>query len=162
VATLSSSDTEEASELLSLSPAHGPHSPFSELLSSSGGDLFDDWPEANDMAMSVYVALAADALSSHTSMVGACVALKNPMLMTHLLGSPVHELVHLKNHGCGSLRLLVLRGGNIRRQMLTLSALLWSPFCAVVHLMPQILIGQNGKLCTLSFWRRASLILVNV
>jgi hypothetical protein len=71
VASLSSSDTEEALELLSLSPACGPHSPLSELPSSSGSDLFDDCPEANDMAVSVYVALTVDASSSHTSTFGA-------------------------------------------------------------------------------------------
>jgi hypothetical protein len=71
VVTLSSSDTEEALELLSLSPARGPHSPISEVHSSSGSDLFDDWPEANDMDVSVYIVLAAYALSSHASMVSA-------------------------------------------------------------------------------------------
>jgi hypothetical protein len=71
VITLSSSDTEEALELLSLSPARGPHSPLSKLRSSSGCDLFDDWPEANDMAVSVYVALTTDASSSRTSIVSA-------------------------------------------------------------------------------------------
>jgi hypothetical protein len=60
VATLSSSDIEEALELLSLSPARGQRSPFSETHSSSGSDLLDDWPEANDMAASVYNALTAD------------------------------------------------------------------------------------------------------
>jgi hypothetical protein len=56
--------------LLSLSPAHGPHSPLSKFHSSCGSNLFDDWPEANDMAASVYVALTVDALSSHASTVG--------------------------------------------------------------------------------------------
>jgi hypothetical protein len=69
VVTLSSSYTKEALELLSLSPARGPHSQLSGLRSSSGSDLFEDWPEANDMAASVYVALTADALSSRTSIV---------------------------------------------------------------------------------------------
>jgi hypothetical protein len=64
VASLSSSGTNEASELLSLSPAHGPHS-------SSRIDLFVDWPKANNMAMSVYVALTAYASSSLMSTVGA-------------------------------------------------------------------------------------------
>jgi hypothetical protein len=64
---LSSSDTEEVLELLSLSPACGYHSPLSNLRSSSDSDLFEDWPEANDMAASVYVALIADALSSRVS-----------------------------------------------------------------------------------------------
>jgi hypothetical protein len=71
VVTLSSSDNEEALELLSLSPVRGPHSPPSELRSSSSRDLFDDWLEANDMAASVYVALTADALSSRMPMVSA-------------------------------------------------------------------------------------------
>jgi hypothetical protein len=64
---LSSSDTEEVLELLSLSPTCGYHSPLSNLRSSSDSDLFEDWPEANDMAASVYVALIADALSSRVS-----------------------------------------------------------------------------------------------
>jgi hypothetical protein len=71
VASLSSSHTEEALELLSLSPARGPHSPLSKLHSSSSSDSFDDWPKANDMAASVYVVLTADASSSHMSTVGA-------------------------------------------------------------------------------------------
>jgi hypothetical protein len=71
VVTLSSSDTVEALELLSLSPARDPHSPLSKFRSSSGGDLFNDWPEANDMVVSVYVALTTHASSSHTSIVGA-------------------------------------------------------------------------------------------
>jgi hypothetical protein len=54
VVTLLSSDIEEGLELLSLSPTHGL---LSELHSSSGSELFDDWPKANDVATSVYVAL---------------------------------------------------------------------------------------------------------
>jgi hypothetical protein len=71
VVTLSSSDTEEAIELLSLTPARGPHSPLLELRSSSSSDLFKDWPKANDMAVSVNVVLTADASSSRASMVDA-------------------------------------------------------------------------------------------
>jgi hypothetical protein len=61
--TLSSSDTEEALELLSLSPAHGLSSRLSE-----GSDLFEDWPKANDMAASVYVAFTAEISSSRALM----------------------------------------------------------------------------------------------
>jgi hypothetical protein len=50
---LSSSNTEEAIELLSLSPARGYPSLLSNLRSSSNSDLFEDWPEANNMAASV-------------------------------------------------------------------------------------------------------------
>jgi hypothetical protein len=71
VVTLSSSDTKEALELLSLNPARGPHSALLKLRSSSGSDLFDDWPEANDMAVSIYVALTTDASSSRASTVNA-------------------------------------------------------------------------------------------
>jgi hypothetical protein len=39
---LSSSDTEEALELLSLSPAHGYHPPLLNLGSSSDSDMFED------------------------------------------------------------------------------------------------------------------------
>jgi hypothetical protein len=56
---------------LSLSPAHGPPSRPSDPCSSSGSDLFEDWPKANDMVVSVYVALTAYASSSHTSMTTA-------------------------------------------------------------------------------------------
>jgi hypothetical protein len=66
---LSSSNTEEMLELLSLSPACGYYSPLSKLRTSSESDLFEDWPEANDMAASVYDALTADASSSHASSV---------------------------------------------------------------------------------------------
>jgi hypothetical protein len=64
---LSSSDTEESLVLLSLSPAHGYHSPLSNLQSSSNSDLFRDWLEANDMVASVYIALIADGSSSRAS-----------------------------------------------------------------------------------------------
>jgi hypothetical protein len=69
--TLSSRDTKEALELLPLSPACGPHSRLFEPSSNSGSDLFKDWPEANDMAVSVYVALTMDASSSRTSATNA-------------------------------------------------------------------------------------------
>jgi hypothetical protein len=67
VVNLSSGNTEEALELLSLSPTHGPPSRPSDPCSSSGSNLFEDWPKANDMAVSVYVALIADASSSCAS-----------------------------------------------------------------------------------------------
>jgi hypothetical protein len=67
----SSSDTEEALDLLSLSPAHDPRSLVSKPRSSSDDDLFDDSPEANDMAANVYVALSVDASSSCASVVDA-------------------------------------------------------------------------------------------
>jgi hypothetical protein len=57
--------------LLSLSPTRGPHSPLSEPHSSSDSDLFDDWPEANDIDASVYIALTTYASSSHVSTTGA-------------------------------------------------------------------------------------------
>jgi hypothetical protein len=71
VVTLSSSDTEEALELLFLSPPRDSVSHISEPSYSSGSDQFDDWPEANDIAVSVYVALIADASSSRISTVNA-------------------------------------------------------------------------------------------
>jgi hypothetical protein len=76
VLTLSSSDTEEDLEFLSLSLVHGVSSQHSggdaqELLSSSGSDLFGDWPEVNDMATSIYVALTAEASSYHAPAVDA-------------------------------------------------------------------------------------------
>jgi hypothetical protein len=69
VVTLSSCDAEEALELLSLSPGHGVSSrPFggdaSEPSSCSSSDLFEDFPEANDMTTSVYVVLTTEASSS--------------------------------------------------------------------------------------------------
>jgi hypothetical protein len=61
---LLSSDTEEVLELLPLSPTPGYPSLLSDLRSGSDSELFEDWPEANDMAASVHIALTADALSS--------------------------------------------------------------------------------------------------
>jgi hypothetical protein len=66
-----SSDTEEALDLLILSPAHGPLSPASGPCLGSDSDVFIDWPEVNDMAASLYVALNVDALSSHASAIDA-------------------------------------------------------------------------------------------
>jgi hypothetical protein len=76
VVTLSSSDSEEALEVLSLSPAHDLTSQLSEgdvlePSSNSGSDLFEDWPKANNMSASIYVALTAEASSSRASMADA-------------------------------------------------------------------------------------------
>jgi hypothetical protein len=71
VVNLSSSDIEEAFDLVFLSPVHGPHSPTLNPRSGSNSNVFDDWPEVNDMAASVYVALTADASSSRVSTVDA-------------------------------------------------------------------------------------------
>jgi hypothetical protein len=62
---LSSSNTEEVLNLLFFSPAHDSCSPVSNLRLGFGSNMFEDWPESNDMAASVYIALTADALSSH-------------------------------------------------------------------------------------------------
>jgi hypothetical protein len=69
VVTISSSNTEEALELLSLGPCHNLASQVSGdnvrgPTSSSGSDLFEDWPKANDITMSVYIALTMEASSS--------------------------------------------------------------------------------------------------
>jgi hypothetical protein len=74
--TSSSSDIDEALAFLSLSPAHGLSYRLSEGDArepslSSGSDLFEDWPEANDMAVSIYVTLTMEASSSHASMADA-------------------------------------------------------------------------------------------
>jgi hypothetical protein len=81
------------------------------------------------------------------------IALESLALMTHLLDSPIHKLLHLENLGGGSLCLLVLRRGNLWRRTLMLSTLLWHPFRMVVHFPPLISIDPNGKLCTLFFGR---------
>jgi hypothetical protein len=72
VVTLSSSDTEEALDFLFMRPVHGSSSRLLEgdalePSSSSGSDLFEDWPKANDMAASVYVVLTAEGPSSRVS-----------------------------------------------------------------------------------------------
>jgi hypothetical protein len=76
VVTLSSCDTEEFLEFLSLSPVRGLSSRLSEgdaweTSSSSGSDLFEDWLEANDMTTSVYAALTMEGFSSRASMADA-------------------------------------------------------------------------------------------
>jgi hypothetical protein len=38
---------------------------------SSDADSFEDWPETNDMVVSVYVTLSVDASSSHTPAIDA-------------------------------------------------------------------------------------------
>jgi hypothetical protein len=42
-----------------------------EPMSSSGSDLFENWPETNNVAASVYVALTVEGLSSRASTVDA-------------------------------------------------------------------------------------------
>jgi hypothetical protein len=71
VVALLSSDTEEALELLFLSPPRGPASHVSEPSYGFSSDQFKDWPEANDAAVSVYVALTVDVSRSRTSLVNA-------------------------------------------------------------------------------------------
>jgi hypothetical protein len=66
-----SSDTEEELNLLFLCPTHGPHSLAPNPHPGSDSNEFKDWPEVNNMAASVYVALTADAMSSHVSTVDA-------------------------------------------------------------------------------------------
>jgi hypothetical protein len=70
--TLSSSDTKEASELLYFGSGHVISSrplvaDTQELLlsSSAGSDWFEDWPEANDVAADIYVALLVGPSSSY-------------------------------------------------------------------------------------------------
>jgi hypothetical protein len=65
---VSSSDTDGLLDSLFLSPTHGYLSAHrhenSDCRVSSDADSFESWPEPNDMATSVYVALSADASSS--------------------------------------------------------------------------------------------------
>jgi hypothetical protein len=70
VITLSSNDTKEALDLLSLSSTSRPCSQSSSRHSNSDSDVLEDWPEANNMAASIYVALTVDASSFHVSTVG--------------------------------------------------------------------------------------------
>jgi hypothetical protein len=69
VVTLSSSDTEENLEQLFPSLPRDSVSHALEPFSYCYSDQFKDWLEANDMAVSVYVALTIDASSSRTSTV---------------------------------------------------------------------------------------------
>jgi hypothetical protein len=71
VVSLSFSDTEEALELLFFRSDRDPVSRVSEPSSCSSNDLIDDWPEANDMTVSVYVALTVDASSTCISTANA-------------------------------------------------------------------------------------------
>jgi hypothetical protein len=64
----SSSDTEALLESLFMNPACG--SSVSCPRTSSDCNSFENWPKSNDMAMSVYVALGADASSSRAPIVG--------------------------------------------------------------------------------------------
>jgi hypothetical protein len=68
VVDLSSSDTEALLDSLFMSPACG--SPISRPRMGSDCNSFEDWHESNDMATSVYIALSADASSSHAPTVG--------------------------------------------------------------------------------------------
>jgi hypothetical protein len=83
VVTVSSSDVEEALELLSWGPRRdlAPHvsgGTVHEPSSSSGSELFEDWPEANDMVVSVYVTLTAEVSSSLTSTTDAAHGRRKP------------------------------------------------------------------------------------
>jgi hypothetical protein len=99
-----SSDTEEALDLLFLSLAHGPLSPASNPRSGSDSDIFEDWPEVNDMAASVYVALTADASSSRASTVDACATFKSHVPAACLADFLIRRRLHPRNLGDGKLR----------------------------------------------------------
>jgi hypothetical protein len=71
VVVLSSSDTEEVLELLFQNPNRDPISRVSEVSSSSDSDQFEDWPEAYDTAVSIYVVPTMDVSSSRTSAANA-------------------------------------------------------------------------------------------
>jgi hypothetical protein len=62
VVDISSSDTEALLDSLFMSPACG--SPVLRPCTSSDCDSFEDWPDSNDMVVSVYVVLCMDASSS--------------------------------------------------------------------------------------------------
>jgi hypothetical protein len=69
VVDLSSSDTEALLDSLVVSLARA--SPVSRPYMGSNCDSFEDWPEVNDMATSVYTTLSADASSSRVPMIDA-------------------------------------------------------------------------------------------
>jgi hypothetical protein len=71
VVTLSSSVTEEALEQLFSGPPLDPVSHVLKPPCSFDSDQFNDWPKANDIVVSVYVALIVDASSSRISTVNA-------------------------------------------------------------------------------------------
>jgi hypothetical protein len=79
---------------VSLSPARGWHPPILNLQSSSDSELLEDWPEANDMVASIYVALTTDASSSCALTASSLRAAENLMLASHLLDDLVHERLH--------------------------------------------------------------------
>jgi hypothetical protein len=111
---------------------------------------------------SVYVALTADVSRSRTSIVNAPHAIESPALTSHLPdvlahGGPHHEILTDKN-----LRPLVLHRGNLRKQRSMLDALLRRLRRVVVRFLPLILIGPNGKSCTLFLLKKALLIVLNV
>jgi hypothetical protein len=68
VVDLLCSDTEALLDSLFMSAACG--SLVSHPCMGSDCNSFEDWPESNDMAASVYATLSADASSSHASTVG--------------------------------------------------------------------------------------------
>jgi hypothetical protein len=94
MADLSSSDTKEALELLSLSPSRGYRSLLLNLRSSSDSDLFEDSPKANDMAASVYVALTAEASSSCASIDDSVNGSRKSCAASRMLDDPVHGRLH--------------------------------------------------------------------
>jgi hypothetical protein len=83
VMDISSSDTEALLDLLFLSPTRD--SPTSHPRASSDADLFENWPKANDMSVSVYATLSADALGCRKHAIDACAMAENLVLATCLL-----------------------------------------------------------------------------
>jgi hypothetical protein len=106
VVNVSSSDNEDSLEFHSLESGREISSQPSvddtwELSpsSSASSDWFKDWPEANDMAANIYVALTAEPLSS----------------TLHVDLEAIHARVHrwlIPRQAARGLRIMVLAGGN--------------------------------------------------
>jgi hypothetical protein len=86
-------------------------------------------------------------------------AIKSPVLTSHFHDNLAHERPYHENLTGKNMWLLVLREGSLRKQRSTLDALLWRPCRVVVRFLLLILIGLNGKSCTLFLSNKASLIL---
>jgi hypothetical protein len=161
VVTLSS-DTKEALKLLSLSPVYGTPSQLSEPSLTSGCDLFKYWPEANDMTMGVYIALTADASSSHASIVSAPCGDREYHVGDCLPSDLAHGRRRRDVPTGENLGVLVLHAGGLRERRLMLSMILQLPLPVMVCFPLLISTDLNGKLCTLALSKKVSLVLLTV
>jgi hypothetical protein len=90
------------------------------------------------------------------------VAIESLMVIAHLAGDLAHGRCRRDGPTGENLGVLVIHAGGLRGGRLMLSMLLQLPLRMMVHFLLMISTGPNEKLCTLTFSKKASLVILTV